>query len=197
MNERLTKSLTQNKISIKELFGDSVDFYTKDVSICGCKCCICMFEGLSSIERLWIMMLDILSQPGVSQREPEELFDYLMLRTAIPLESRSCLTLDDVRAQLTAGTSVILIDGVDRAVVLSTQSMQFRSVSEPSGEGNIRGSQFGAQARADGRSRRGDDDGGRKNADGACGAVSSFTRSGGTCPLTPAQNPRSKAAVRV
>lgn len=143
MNEQLTKSLTQNKISIKELFGDSVDFYTKDVSICGCKCCICMFEGLSSIERLWIMMLDILSQPGVSQREPEELFDYLMLRTAIPLESRSCLTLDDVRAQLTAGTSVILIDGVDRAVVLSTQSMQFRSVSEPSGEGNIRGSREG------------------------------------------------------
>ena len=117
MSERLSASMLENKIRIKELFGDSADFYTKDVTICGCRCCICMFEGLSSIERLWIMMLDILSQPGTQTREPAELFDYLMRRTAIPLESRSCLCLDDVRAQLTAGTSVILIDGVDQAVV--------------------------------------------------------------------------------
>lgn len=143
MSERLSASMLENKIRIKELFGDSADFYTKDVTICGCRCCICMFEGLSSIERLWIMMLDILSQPGTQTREPAELFDYLMRRTAIPLESRSCLCLDDVRAQLTAGTSVILIDGVEQAVVLSTQSMQFRSVSEPSGEGNVRGSREG------------------------------------------------------
>ena len=143
MAEQLTKSLLENKIRIKEMFGDCVDFYTKDVTLCGCRCCICMFEGLSSIERLWIMMLDILSQPHELRREPEDLFDYLMRRTAIPLESRSCVCFDDVRTQLTAGTSVILIDGVAQAVVLSTQSMQFRSVSEPSGEGNVRGSREG------------------------------------------------------
>ena len=53
------------------------------------------------------------------------------------------MCVDDARAQLTAGTSVILIDGVDRALVVSTQSMQFRSVQEPSGENNIRGSREG------------------------------------------------------
>ncbi|MEG0340469.1 MAG: spore germination protein, partial [Oscillospiraceae bacterium] len=45
--------------------------------------------------------------------------------------------------QLTAGTSVILIDGINKAIVISTQSMQFRSVQEPSAEGNIRGSREG------------------------------------------------------
>ena len=143
MSDKLTEDLLDNKIRIKEQFGDSIDFYTKDVTICGCRCCICMLEGLSSLERLWIMMLDILSQPDVQSREPDDLFSYLMRRTAIPLESRSCVTIDEIRTQLTAGTSVILIDGVSQAIVLSTQSMQFRSVSEPSGEGNVRGSREG------------------------------------------------------
>ena len=105
--------------------------------------CICMFEGLSSIERLWIMMLDVLSKPDVQPETPEELFDYILKQTAIPLESKSVVCVEDARAQPTAGTSVILIDGVARGLVLSTQSMQFRSVQEPSGEGNVRGSREG------------------------------------------------------
>lgn len=64
-------------------------------------------------------------------------------RTAIPLESNILSTFEEVRTQLTAGTSVILIDGAAQALVLSTQSMQFRSVSEPSGENNLRGSREG------------------------------------------------------
>ena len=36
-----------------------------------------------------------------------------------------------------------MIDGAAQALVLSTQSMQFRSVSEPSGENNLRGSREG------------------------------------------------------
>lgn len=109
----------------------------------GYPACICMFEGLSSIERLWIMMLDVLSKPDVQPETPEELFDYILKQTAIPLESKSVVCVEDARAQLTAGTSVILIDGVARGLVLSTQSMQFRSVQEPSGEGNVRGSREG------------------------------------------------------
>ena len=105
--------------------------------------CICMLDGLSSIERLWIMMLDILSRPERTISDPEELFDYIWRKTAVPMESKCVLCVDDARAQLTAGTSVILIDGVDRALVISTQSMQFRSVQEPSGENNIRGSREG------------------------------------------------------
>ncbi|WP_367926050.1 spore germination protein, partial [uncultured Ruthenibacterium sp.] len=70
-------------------------------------------------------------------------FDYIWKQTAIPMESKCVLCVEDARAQLTAGTSVILVDGVERGLVLSTQSMQFRSVQEPSGESNIRGSREG------------------------------------------------------
>ena len=143
LEQTLTTSLLDNKLALKGLFGTATDFYTKDITLMGHPACICMFEGLSSIERLWIMMLDVLSKPDVQPETPEELFDYILKQTAIPLESKSVVCVEDARAQLTAGTSVILIDGVARGLVLSTQSMQFRSVQEPSGEGNVRGSREG------------------------------------------------------
>lgn len=143
MEQPLSTSLLENKLALRGLFGQSVDFYTKDVRICGHACCICMFEGLSSIERLWIMMLDSLAHEEHQPQTPQELFDYLLKGTDIPLETRSAVCLSDVQAQLTAGTSVILIDGVTQAIVMSTQAMQFRSVGEPSGEGNVRGSREG------------------------------------------------------
>ena len=145
MPQRFEKSLTQNKLLLKDLFGDATDFYTKDIQIGGVACCICMFEGLSSIERLWVMMLDTLSHPGqnIPQNDPQALYEYLMKQSAIPLEHKNVLTLEDARAQLTAGTTVILVDGLDRGLVLSTQMMQFCSVSEPSGENNVRGSREG------------------------------------------------------
>ncbi len=90
------------------------------------------------------MMLDSLSKPQVMPRSGEELLAFLHDRTAIPLEAKRLSTFAEVRTQLTAGTSVILIDGAAQALVLSTQSMQFRSVSEPSGEkNNLRGSREG------------------------------------------------------
>mgnify|MGYP003375481359 CR=1 FL=1 len=143
MGEKLSKTLAQNKQALEAQFGGTVDLYMKDVQLCGISCCICMFEGLSSIERLWIMMLDSLSKPQVMPRDGKELLTFLHDRTAIPLESNILSTFEEVRTQLTAGTSVILIDGAAQALVLSTQSMQFRSVSEPSGENNLRGSREG------------------------------------------------------
>ena len=135
MEQTLTTSLLDNKLALKGLFGTATDFYTKDITLMGYPACICMFEGLSSIERLWIMMLDVLSKPDVQPETPEELFDYILKQTAIPLESKSVVCVEDARAQLTAGTSVILIDGVARGLVLSTQSMQFRSCRSQAGKG--------------------------------------------------------------
>ena len=52
--------------------------YLKDVQLCGIPCCICMFEGLSSIERLWIMMLDSLSKPQVMPRSVKNCWHFCM-----------------------------------------------------------------------------------------------------------------------
>lgn len=143
MEQILSTSMLENKLALRELFGQSVDFYTKDVQLAGFDCCICMFEGLSSIERLWIMMLDVASHIQTPINSPQQLYEYLLCQTAIPMETKTVSCISDAQVYLTAGTTVFFIDGVDRALVISTQSMQFRSVGEPSGEGNLRGSREG------------------------------------------------------
>ena len=143
MEQLLSHSLLENKLALRQLFGQSVDFYTKDIQICGLACCICMFEGLSSIERLWVMLLDTASREPLDVTGPEQLYEYLLKGSAVPLEPRPVTCLSEAQTYLTAGTTLLLIDGVDRGLVMSTQSMQFRSVSGPTGEGNLRGSREG------------------------------------------------------
>lgn len=143
MKTPLTDSLAQNKKLLQDYFGEAIDFYTKDITLCGVACCICMFEGLSSIERLWIMMLDAMHNAKKRPRSAVALYRFMMHDTAIPFESASAGDLTETVKRLTSGASVILIDGCPRAVVISTQSMQYRSVQEPSGEGNVRGSREG------------------------------------------------------
>ncbi|MEG2404718.1 MAG: spore germination protein [Oscillospiraceae bacterium] len=143
MKDVLSESIIYNKAMLKDMFGSSADFYTKDITLFGFKGCICMFENLSSIERLWIMMLDSLSKPEITPKTSHEAFDFIFNNTAIPLDKTLVHTKAELCTRLTAGTSVILLDGVNAGIVISTQSMQFRGVQEPSGEGNIRGSREG------------------------------------------------------
>lgn len=143
MNDNLTTNMQNNRDTLTEMFGKSVDFYTKKIEILGFSCCICMFENLSSIERLWIMMLDELSSQTKKPKTASELFKRIFSLSAIPIEKTPVTTFDGAVVQLTAGASVILLDGINKAIVMSTQNMQFRSVQEPSAESNIQGSREG------------------------------------------------------
>lgn len=141
--DSLKYSLLENKEAVKNMFMPSVDFYAKDITICGFKACICILEGLSSIEKLWIMALDALNGDSFKPKSAEELFEYIMRKTAIPVANDVLVSFDEVRNHLTSGAAVVFIDGINRAFVVSTQSMQYRSVSEPSGEGNLKGGKEG------------------------------------------------------
>lgn len=140
--EKLSASLAENKKALTKMFHSSTDFYTKVIEIHGIQCCICIFEGLSSLERLWIMMLDVLSKAEENSTS-QELFNLIMHQSAIPVEDTPVCTLQEVCVQLTAGTAVVLVNGESKGIVISTQSMQFRGVQEPGGEGNVRGSREG------------------------------------------------------
>lgn len=143
MPKPLSCSLKANVARLKEMFGNSADLYAKPVEVRGIPCCLCMFEGLSTLERLWVVMLSMLNESRFEPADGQELFDYIQNRTDLPVENTPVEDFDALRTQLTAGTTVMLIDNFCKAVVLSTQNMQFRSVQEPSGEGDIRGSREG------------------------------------------------------
>ena len=78
-NQPLGQALAENQAFLQTMFGGSSDFYTKSFTICGCRCCIAMFAGLSSPEKLCIMVLHALGQGVPGCKAGPQLVQYLIL----------------------------------------------------------------------------------------------------------------------
>lgn len=138
---KLSTSLEKNLQILESIFGDSGDFYTKELAISGIPCAIAMFTGLSSPEKLCHLALDMLDRDPVMLGGSEGLCRYLLTQSRVPAESAPVEDWESFVQMLCNGMTLLLIDGCRSAVVFSTQEMPQRSVSTPTGEGNMRGSQ--------------------------------------------------------
>lgn len=139
----LHTSLAWNVQQLRLLFSPSEDLYLKPIRFGGVQGMLCSFEGLSDLERLWVMAGDAFSRIKNRSADGTQIFDWLLTETVIPLDKSIALSLQDIIRFITAGASVILLDGCDRAIVVSSQGQPSRSLGEPSGEGNLRGSHEG------------------------------------------------------
>ena len=142
-SEKLAGSLQRDLSALKQMFGDSMDLYAKTLRVKGVECASCMFDGLSSVEKLWVILLDDLGRQNTVPQNGRELVDYILHASDLPVEATPVETFADLVSRMTAGMTVLLVDGSPVAVALSSQMMAYRAVSEPSGEGNIRGSREG------------------------------------------------------
>lgn len=139
--EKLSRELTENTAFLDSIFGNSGDFYTRHFEIFGVRCCIAMFAGLSSPEKLCVMVLHELEREKFIEPDGEKLMQALMNRSCLPAEPETVKDRTALVEMLTSGMAVLLIDGSGEALAFSTQDMVQRSVGNPSGEGNIRGPQ--------------------------------------------------------
>lgn len=145
--QQLSKSLSVNLARLKDSFGQSADFYSKQVQLYGCPCAILLFDGMASLSSLWTVLLDAASRQtpdaGQSSLGGEEVFGLIFCRSDLPAESTPVSGMADLVRRMTAGMAVLLMDGCDRGIAFSVQSLKFRAVGEPEGEGNLRGSREG------------------------------------------------------
>lgn len=137
----LEKDLEANKVFLRVQFGDSLDFYCKDLVMGRVRCCIALFTGLSSPEKLTVMALSLLEQEEADFQSGVQLCRYLLTQSRIPMDSAPITTKQMLVERLTNGLAVLLMDGCPCAVGISTQEMPQRSVSSPGGEGNMHGPQ--------------------------------------------------------
>ena len=147
---QLSRSLSQNRETLDAMFGRSADFYAKDIQLYHCAGTILLFDGMASLESLWQLLLDAVNRqtqpllPGETGiASGEQIFDWLFYHSDLPAESTPVEDMDDLVKRLTAGMCVLLLDGCRQGMAFSVQSLKFRSVEEPSGEGNLRGSREG------------------------------------------------------
>ena len=139
--QKLSTSLQENLAYLQQMFGSSSDFYTKQLTLGQIPCAIALFTGISSPEKLWVMALDALERCPLPTNDGAQLLSYLLTRSVIPAENSPVKDTTDLIEKLANGMSVLLIDGCPAALAVSTQEMPQRSISQPNGEGDIRGSQ--------------------------------------------------------
>lgn len=139
--DELSRNLLDNKEFLQSNFGNSLDYYSKDMMMGKIHCCIALFTGLSSPEKLTVMALSLLEQDKLEFRQGEQLCRFLLTQSRIPTESTPITTRTMLVERMANGLAVLLIDGCACAVGISTQEMPQRSVSNPGGEGNMHGPQ--------------------------------------------------------
>lgn len=138
MDKHLYKELSKNTTEIRKFFGQSADYYEKNILILNHKAALIMCEDLTNLQNLWQVNLKPLNNID-SDLTSQEVFDYILNQTTIPFNSTPADTFEKVMFFLTAGFSLILIDGVDKALVAATQGYPSRGISEPKSEGSLRG----------------------------------------------------------
>lgn len=139
----LKNTLRANSEALFKMFGKPADLYEKELDLCGISCSIVMYEDVSSLEKLWNMMLMSVNNDQHRFVQPQELYDFFLKGSGLPFMPKPAVTFEELSYYLTAGFSVVFVEGVCAALVFATQEKPGRSVQEPSGEGNLRGSREG------------------------------------------------------
>ena len=146
---QLSEHLETNLTALNARLGSSVDFYAKRIELYRCRGAILLFDGMASLESLWELLLDAASRQtppllsGQAAPGGERVYQLLWEHSALPAESAPVEDWESLMQRLTAGMAVLLLDGCAKGIAFSVQSLKYRSVEEPSGEGNIRGSREG------------------------------------------------------
>ena len=144
---QLSSSLSENLAAFNTMFGPSADYYAKQVTVGGCPAAILLFDGMASLTSLWHLLLDAVDRTdqfaGLPPACGQQVFERLLYHSGLPAPSGPVRTSEEAVQLLTAGFAILLLDGCGQGIAFSVQSLQFRSVNEPSGEGNLRGSREG------------------------------------------------------
>ena len=130
--------MEKNREEIKSWFLNSADYFEKDIEILGHRATLIMCEDLTDITNLWQVNL----KPLNDRKEvltSLQIYEYVMRNTTIPFNAQGAETFEMALFFLTAGFALILIDGVDKALVAPVQGYPGRGISEPKAEGSIRG----------------------------------------------------------
>lgn len=154
---QLSQSLAANLAVLDKMFGTSADYYAKEITIYHCRGSILLFDGMASLDSLWELLLDAASRQAPPQQAGQrctgpQVFELILHGSAFPAESEPVTDLADLIKRMTAGMAVLLLDGCAKGIAFSVQGLKFRSVDEPSGEGNLRGSREGFARPAAGQS---------------------------------------------
>lgn len=143
-NVPVTASLDENIKNIENILGKSSDLLLNPFFINGVPCELLCFEGLVSTQTITnLMLVPLTGLNGGGINSPQELFEHIKNNMLMTIDRGMSEQYGDLIRRLMSGFAVLLIDGIGTAVAFGVQGYETRGISEPSSEGNIRGSHEG------------------------------------------------------
>ncbi len=140
----LTASLEENLVLIQEKMHGKSDLVFRKVTVSGCPVALLTCEGMVNEQKLAEMVFEpLMAMRLTGKHKAQELYLRLEEQSLLGIDMGDVYTTDELFGRIMSGFLVILIDGLDHGVAFGTQGFSYRSVDEPSGEVNVRGSREG------------------------------------------------------
>jgi len=144
----LSKQLETNLAKIKEILGDSQDVIVRKIEIRRTKVAVVYLEGLADYATIndFILKPFILESRQTEPNKnysPNELYNKLYFNCTPAGEVTEAEDFDQLVFLILTGVGAVLIDGMNKAFMVSVKGWPQRSISEPDIEAVIRGPREG------------------------------------------------------
>lgn len=146
---RLGDQLASNLKLLRQALGDSDDVIVRKFLIGGRQRAALIFiEGLvdeQTIQRdiLHRLMLEAIAQPQAGGQSPVRSVQALAERVVTAVHAKPLTQVRQMVEQVLAGQTVLLVDGLEQALLVKTQQREERGVQSPVSESVVRGPQEG------------------------------------------------------
>ncbi len=138
IGESLDKTLTD----LRTITGNSMDLNIMEVKIGATDCAVVSIEGMVSTSAMADLIFQPLTRFKPSADSPaHSIFDFLCHRSLFANERKIVRGYGDIVRLLFSGFAVIFINGICRACAFGIQGYDKKSISEPTMEHDILGSQ--------------------------------------------------------
>lgn len=142
-NAKIATALTQKLSDIRTICANTADLNIMEVRLSGIMCAVVTIENMLSTLSISQEVFKYLMAYGEKKSTPLGIYNYLTSQSLLSTERKTVTTYGDLIRFAFSGFGVILIDGVEKAVVLGVQGYDKRSISEPTSDINIKGSKEG------------------------------------------------------
>lgn len=141
-------SLSANAALLDEILGQSEDIQRRKINLCGNRDhpAICWFlDGMVDTSVIDMILRTLVVTGNELHLDPG---DYKTAESVISnflynASAKQCPSLESGISGILSGDTLIVVDGLDEAIIVCTKGWQERSVEEPSSENNVRGPRDG------------------------------------------------------
>lgn len=132
--EGINKKLSENIITIRELFGESFDLVIKKTQVNGIAAAFVVLDGMYDNLLVSEAVITPILEMKFGTTEPKMIYEHIVNYRASECDSKNVLTMSDAVDYILSGCILVFLDGVEQCCAFSVQGYPKRSIEQPQSE---------------------------------------------------------------